>query len=458
MTHTTNPPREAEQAAPDWRRIRFWVLVALVFGVGLVFNVLTPLVADDWGRAATMTSLGQVISESWDFYLNWDGRLINSLLGNAGFLMPAFAFDVVNAAMFTALILIVYKMAAPRGVRSASLLLVAAALVWLYVPAFGQVVLWQLGSAIYLWAAVQILLVIWLFQRFVERGEEPPGPPVLQAVSMFVIGLVAGNAAQNGSAGAMFILTGLVVAARLSRGRIPAWMIAGWAGGLLGFAAVVFAPGNSTRDEALTTTGLDGLRGLASHVELLLAKQYAEMGNLVVLTVVLFVAYACSSRREWQRLVVAGLLITASYAVVFVMLAAPQGAASLRTFSFSAFFLITAAVVLLSSLAQAWKEGGITLRRVVAAGLIVLAGYSLVPALYDAGLLWSADRERIAGVERARDAGKRDVKVDLLPVPRSKYRADFQLGDVTDDPSFWRNRGLAQYLGVESVAARPTTD
>src|SRR5690554_4349015 len=210
-----------------------WSFTLVVAGIGLfalLLNLLTPLVADDWGRAGSATTFKAALVNSWNFYFNWDGRLINSILGNSSFLLPNYVFDIVNASMLVILMLLIYAVAAPRGARSTSLLLVVVFLTWIYLPAFGQVMLWQLGSVIYLWAAVQIFVVIWLFQRYVARGDELQLAPIPRATLLFVAGAVAGNAAQNGSAGAALILTGYLVAARLKVGRVPAWMISGWLG------------------------------------------------------------------------------------------------------------------------------------------------------------------------------------------------------------------------------------
>lgn len=429
---------------------RLFALMGL--GIGLfafLLNFLTPLVSDDWGRAASATSFGAVLDLSWDIYVGWDGRLINSILGNSSFLVPNYVFDFVNAIMFVALMFLIYAVAAPKGMRSPSLLLLAPILTWIFLPAFGQVTLWQLGSVIYLWAAVQMFVVIWLFQRYVARGDEPPWAPIPRAALLFVLGAVAGNAAQNGSAGAALILTGYVIASRRQRGRVPAWMLSAWVGTVVGLAAVVLAPGNSNREEALSSGGRSLLGILLYQLKALLARQYEQMGPLIILVAVLLAAYASMRRREWQRILTASLLIGGAFAATLVMLAAPPGAASYRTFSFGAFFLVAAAVVLVAGLVEAIGEPAVVLRRVLVTGLGVVAAYSAVPAVSDASIMWFADRARMSYVAEQRDAGDLDLVVDPLPVPQSKYRADFQLGDITTDPD--RNRGFADYMGLNSV-------
>lgn len=452
----TDAPARRQAALERWYtpRSRFGVAALAIFLCALVFNALTPLVADDWGRAATMTSVEEVLMRSWTFYFEWDGRLVNTVLGNLTFLMPGWTFDVVNSLAFLALMLLIYGIAAPKGPLSATLLVLTAFVTWLYLPAFGQVTLWQLGSAIYLWAAIQIFAIIWIFHRYYARGREPGGHPALRAFVTFIFGAVAGNAAQNGSGSAFLVISGLALATWVKHKSLPSWMITGVLGTAAGLATVVLAPGNSVRGDALTAESDAGLRGLLGHLETLLTRQFGESGWLIILVAVLYAVYLTLPRRDIHTVVTASLLTTASLAATLVMLAAPRGAASHRTFSFSTFFLIAAAVVLVAGIVAAAERPGLVAQRALAAGLGVMAAFAMVPALYDAADMWAADRERTSYVISKRNSGKNDVKVKPLPTPRSKYRADFQLGDVTADPQHWRNRGFAQYMEIRSVVLR----
>ncbi len=452
----TTPARTANstpRAALLTRRRSFVLLAGAIGAFVFLLNLLTPLVADDWGRAAGAWSFRRVLTNSWAFYLDWDGRLINTVLGNSTFLVPGFVFDVANAAMFVALMLVIYAIAAPRGARSLSLLLLVFVLTWIYLPGFGQVALWQLGSVIYLWATVQMFVIIWLFQRYVARGDEVRLAPVPRGALLLVLGLVAGNAAQNGSGGALLVLTGYVVATRVRQGKIPAWMIAGWVGTALGLAAVVLAPGNSTRQENLGAGPLS-LRGFLDQVNSLLGRQYEEMGGLLIIVAVLLVAYLSMQRREWHIVLTASLFIGAGFATTLVMLAAPSSATSLRVFIFSAIFFVAAAAVLVAGLVESIGRPAVVLRRALAVGLGVVAVYSAVPAAHDAYAMWSAERARMAWVVEQRDAGRADLAVNTLPPPQSKYRADYLLGDVLPDPTYWRNQAFSQYMKINSVIAR----
>ncbi|MGP7960242.1 DUF3329 domain-containing protein [Sanguibacter sp. A247] len=452
----TNTVSNRPEALRGWRspKSRFGATAACIVLCAFIFNALTPLVADDWGRATAMTSVKKILVNSRNFYLEWDGRFVNTILGNSTFLLPSYIFDAINAAAFLALMLLIYAIAAPKNALSTTLLALTTFLTWLYLPAFGQITLWQLGSAIYLWAAVQIFAVIWVFARYYTRKEELGRRPAARAVLLFVLGAIAGNAAQNGSGGALLILTGIAIATWFKYRKIPLWMVTGWSGTASGLAAVVLAPGNSIREDALTTERDAGLRGLLGHFDFLLTRQYQEMGSLMILIAVLFAIYFALHRRNADRIVMASLFVAAGFAVTFVMMAAPRGAATHRTYSFSAFFLIAAAVVLIAGIVEAIERPGLIAQRALAAGIGVMTMFTMVPAVYDAAEMWTADRDRTARVIMKREAGKTKVAVAPLPAPRSKYRADHNLGDVTDDPNHWRNRSFAHYTGVKTVVAR----
>src|SRR5690606_17888812 len=127
-------------------------------------------------------------------------------------------------------------------------------------------------------------------------------------------GAIAGNAAQNGSGGALLVLSGFVVATWIKKKRIPAWMIAGWLGTALGLAAVVLAPGNSIRGENYTVDGVSRLRMLASQFEILMMRQFEEMDWLLVIVAVLLVTYLSLRKRNWHVALTACLLVAAGFA------------------------------------------------------------------------------------------------------------------------------------------------
>jgi hypothetical protein len=66
-------------------------------------------------------------------------------------------FDVVNAAVFTGTLWLLHRLC---GCKSALLLVASFCLLWMNLPVFGQVVLWQVGAINYFWSLTALLLFI----------------------------------------------------------------------------------------------------------------------------------------------------------------------------------------------------------------------------------------------------------------------------------------------------------
>lgn len=78
--------------------------------------------------------------------------------------------------------------------------------VWILVPDYGQVMFWQSGSTAYLWASIPALAVLWLF-RINSVSENGFMKSWYAAFPLFLLGVLAGVAMENISAGLLVILT-----------------------------------------------------------------------------------------------------------------------------------------------------------------------------------------------------------------------------------------------------------
>ena len=134
-----------------------------IFALMLVLNVLTPLICDDFTynlNFLTKEPLGgffEIFESMYAHSYKMNGRLISHGLAQVFMLLPTGVFDVVNAAVFTLTLWLLHRLC---GSKSVLLLVSSFCLLWMSLPVFGQVVLWQVGAINYFWSLTALLLFI----------------------------------------------------------------------------------------------------------------------------------------------------------------------------------------------------------------------------------------------------------------------------------------------------------
>lgn len=216
-----------------------------IFAVMFALNDLMPLHRDDydysliWGTATHINSLADVFESTWRHYFEHGGRIITVFWLNLFLWLGKIPFDVANALMFVALVVLIY-VHARRALKFNEPWILAAAglLAWLCLPHFGEVAIWKSGSTVYLWSAVPVAIFL-LPYNFALAGRKFGGK--IFAAGMFALGIVAGCSVENLAVTVTVI--SLAAAAKLKE----SWMAAGALGNLIGLAVLLAAPGNFVR-------------------------------------------------------------------------------------------------------------------------------------------------------------------------------------------------------------------
>ena len=238
--------------AAKHRRTAFFLLAGAVFALMLLFNCLTPYIADDFTFAYAfdtglrLTSLPQLIQSLAYHYMEWTGRVVVKFFAQGFTMLPKIVFNLCNAAAYLGLGLVIYRLALGR--RSgrydlAAFVLIEASL-WEISPAFGQTNLWMCGSCNYLWATLGCLAFLLPWRYYLQK---PFASGRGMAAGMAVAGLFAGWLSENTSAGLLVCLVLCAAFLLWQKQKVPAWMLTGLAGALAGFAILIAAPGNYNR-------------------------------------------------------------------------------------------------------------------------------------------------------------------------------------------------------------------
>ena len=195
--------------------------------------------------AVRVQSLADIIQSQWNHYFLWGGRTIAHTLDQIFLWLGELPFDIASASVAVLLIVEIYWIV-DRGhvsidFKVGRLIWIFAAL-WLFTVNFGSTFLWTTGSCNYLWTTVILLgfLIPYVRQWFGER------PLEINPIAMMIAGVIAGWTNENTVC--WFIIAIALMCRRLrAEDRISRWMIAGLIGLSIGYALLIFAPGNFAR-------------------------------------------------------------------------------------------------------------------------------------------------------------------------------------------------------------------
>ncbi|WP_296770469.1 DUF6056 family protein [Selenomonas sp.] len=271
---------------------RSLLVLLSIFLVMLLLNHWMPLHRDDydysliWMTSEHIASVQDTVYSAYRHYLLHGGRMFTVLCLNFFLWLGKFAFDIANALMFTALVVLMYFHAC-RSVtwrREPLMLAVTGLFAWLSFPHFGEVAVWKSGSTVYLWSAVPVALFLLPYNITLAKGHAALGKWAL--LPMLLLGLIAGWSVEN------LAVTVLGLTAAISwhlhrQGKLLGWMPAGACGALLGLIGLVGAPGNFVRYDDQGAG-----KGILAHI----GNQFAGNGEMLLYILPLVLLLLCAWR------------------------------------------------------------------------------------------------------------------------------------------------------------------
>ena len=262
--------------------LRTGLIAGAVFLFMLTLNHLMPVHRDDydysmvWKTGAHLASFSDVCASGVQHYLLHGGRTITVFCLQLFLWLGKTAFDIANALMFLALVILVTMHArrtlafwnAPYRFAAAALLL------WLSLPHFGEVAVWKSGSTVYLWSAVPAFLFLLPYNLALKNAGTGIGVRRTWAIRpMLLLGILAGWSIENLAVTVVAVACGASLYARRRYGTCPAWMTAGAFGALLGLVGLVAAPGNYVRYDVQGAG-----KGILAHI----GNQFAGQGEMLL--------------------------------------------------------------------------------------------------------------------------------------------------------------------------------
>ena len=269
-------------------RLTTVAVLIFIFAVMFALNHLMPLHRDDydysmiWQTAQHIQSIADVFESTWRHYFLHGGRLVTVFWLNLFLWLGKIFFDIANALMFTALVILNY-FHARREIKfdEPIILAVTGLLTWLSLPHFGEVAIWKSGSTVYLWSAVPALLFLLPYNlKLAGKNFHLPAP------INFLLGILAGCSVENLGV-TVTLLTAAITFQLYKKNRGELWTAAGSFGSLIGVIILIAAPGNFVRYDVQGSG-----KGILSHIGNQIAGN-AEMLLYLLPAVLLLICALC---------------------------------------------------------------------------------------------------------------------------------------------------------------------
>ncbi|MCL2441297.1 MAG: DUF6056 family protein [Treponema sp.] len=429
-----------------------------------LFNVYTPLIADDYSYSKGINSVTDIIESQYEHYFNWGGRSIAHFFAQLLLLIGKPVFNAVNTLIYCAFIFLVYFHITGSLKNFKPLLYIIINITFWYItPAWGQNFLWLTGTCNYLWTTTIILLFLVPFRINYDNNDFKLNA-LLSGLFLFV-GILAGWSNENSGAAVLFLLLAYFIIKKINKSKFYLFEILGLIGFLIGFILLIAAPGNYVRLEVIHE-----INNKSQPFIILLLMRFIDAtemffmyGIFIIITIIFLALDIYSQKKESYTFTFFGITCTHlkqkklhlfSY---FYTLAAVAGIYSMilsPSFPRRAFFIVTVFSVISLFHIFSQRELKIPKKTLIVFSVLMLTlfSYSLVNptrGILGVYLRW---HERIEYIYSEKNNGNLDIEVPLIP-SRNKYNALDRLSDISGNSEHWPNNDIAEYYGINSISA-----
>ncbi|EMF0287073.1 hypothetical protein KGC99_000918 [Enterococcus hirae] len=421
----------------------------------VVLNFLTPLIADDIEYMYKTSSFSSILHDEYTQYMTWTGRSVVHIIARLFLLMPKTVFNLVNPLIYVLLTLLIYKMTTKDNTTFYSFkYFLINVFLWLFVPAFGQTILWETGAANYLWGGIIVVSFLFLYHRYYEKEQELSFNPIVNSILLLILGILAGWCNENTSGGMILIVLGYLYFYYQKKKSLRPWMFTGLLGAIFGLFMMVTAPGNAVRATYFARSQWSLPRKLYSGVFSITKTLYENSLALFVLMAVLIVlGIFFSKHKEWLRL--SYIYLFAGIATIYVLSLSPAGLDWGRSFFGGVLFIIMA-------MAFEWPDK--VLKSTQGAFYGVISGVLITQFLFtfalgvnDIALSYREINQQYHYVREQKKQGNLNPVIANFTIYNQTGHTAYSggLSHVKTDITKQVNRANAKYFGLESIHSVP---
>ena len=443
-----------------------------------VLNVFTPLCFGDdyvysfvWEghsmfepmseQVRRLSSFRDLLVSQWSHYLTGNGRAVSHTIAQFFLWMGKDIFNMFNTLVSVLLVIEIYWCANKGKVifnfQTGRLVFIFFAL-WAFTPSFPSVFLWLSGACNYLWTAVFLLgFLLPYVHKYYFYEERLVDNNWFKSV-MFFCGVIAGWTNENSVCWIILLLFVFIYANRKQKG-FESWMFAGIVGMLVGYAYMMFAPGNMVRLSVQTKeNGWLTMEKMQEHVALLfLLSVYFH----IFLWYFNLRSFFYLRKKEKEDAVLSKdvmlvrTICIASFCMTFMMLFSPNFQTR-STFPGTVLLIIAAAILL-----RVQNDYSIVLINKLTKKFLCIVGtvffvITTVSTFYGSYYYHEQVKQLVSFVQSSEDAQRNTIVVNTIqPVHHLIYKSSyFHLiySNLSPNENDWANVAFARYYGIKGIS------
>lgn len=433
---------------------RSYCYLLLWFGLIIICSELTPYFANDFrymlvqGTHDFVASYQDIFVSQYQHYFEWGGRTVAHVIAQTLLFWGKPFSAVAQACCYVLLMLFIYYNAygiSPTLRLRFMPLFVISALLFMQLRVYGEVIFNIVSSANYLYTTTIVLMFLLPYR--ISMSRELCLSWYITWPMMMVLGVLAGWSNEN-TAAAVAAGLGLYLLYNLVQKRLRFWQCLGYAAFLVGFALLVFAPGNRARLDSMEEGGFDYVAHTIKAIGL-----FGE-ALMVSLILLLVLAYLYWKVREHflqyarpDRYMGSMFFILTGFLALFLMIFSPNFPARSAT-PFTIFVIVGViglADILLSRGYDIVSTRCKWMLTTISAAFMIAAMTNII---YCSVILNEDFKVRNAEILQQIEQGKTDLVVSPMHVNTYKY---IFVADVRATPDYWTNKIVTNFLEVNSI-------
>lgn len=392
-------------------------------------------------------------SSTKNLYFHWNGRIFYHFAAYWAANVPKNIFNTVNAAVATAVLLLIMKIAAGNRPLTTGFTMSCAALFLLCCPAPGLTLFWLAGATNYLWTAMFYLIFLLPFRMALQSGENKLSAygGILLASGAFVSGMIGCNTNEN-TGGAVILTVLLLSVARWRKFRkIEVWQYSGMIGGLVGYMVLIFSPGQMQR---IAVEGRE-FPAIFKNFILQTAYWFQQMPGLAVLVLLMAgVLLRFGGKNRFRKsAVLPGIMLIGALASCYAMVFSPYSPGRAM---FGAFILLLVAFGMLYF--ELLELPGGFLRRdelYPSVALALITGGIMLYAWRDMVFTANVHQQRKKYAIQAAERGEEEITFRSA-IGVNRYNVLFKTDVLSPNDGHFVNKYLAKKLKLKKIRTLPS--
>ena len=433
---------------------RSYCYLLLWFGLIIICSELTPYFANDYrymlvqGTHDFISSYQDIWQSQYQHYFAWGGRSVAHTIAQVLLFWGKPLSAVAQACCYVLLLLFIYYNA--YGIKPTLRLrfmplFVISALLFMQLRMYGEVVFNIVSSANYLYTTTLVLMFLLPYRISIARDLTLHW--ALLWPLMVVLGVLAGWSNEN-TAAAVATGLGLLLLYNLKQRRLKFWQCVGYAAFLVGFALLVFAPGNQARLDSMEDKGFD-------YVEHTFGAVWIFAESLLVSAILLLVlAYLYWKVREHfmqyarpRRYLSSMWFIGMGFFSLFLMIFAPNFPARAAT-PFTVFLIVGVIGLADIMLSRGYEIVSWRCQLVLSSAAALFMVLAMANIIYCGVVLSEDNKTRQAELVAQLDQGKTELVVSPMHIYTYKY---VYVADVRASPDYWTNKIVSDFYQIKSI-------